>query len=154
MEGFLKKAIAIITANRWVLLILTIGLVLLLMPSFESEPEETVAVTEKADLQQELAEILGAIEGVGQVKVMLTVEMGERIIYQNDESGTSSDTVIITDEDRAQQGLVQQILSPTYRGAIIVCQGGGSPAVQLKVVEAVSRITGLTTDKITVLKMK
>lgn len=154
MEGFLKKAIAIITANRWVLLILTIGLVLLLMPSLESEPEETVAVTEKADLQQELAEILGAIEGVGQVKVMLTVEMGERIIYQNDESGTSSDTVIITDEDRAQQGLVQQILSPTYRGAIIVCQGGGSPAVQLKVVEAVSRITGLTTDKITVLKMK
>lgn len=154
MEGFLKKAIAIITANRWVLLILTIGLVLLLMPSLESEPEETVAVTEKADLQQELAEILGAIEGVGQVKVMLTVEMGERIIYQNDESGTSLDTVIITDEDRAQQGLVQQILSPTYRGAIIVCQGGGSPAVQLKVVEAVSRITGLTTDKITVLKMK
>ena len=46
------------------------------------------------------------------------------------------------------------VLSPTYLGAVIVCQGGDSPTVKLAIVEAVSNATGLSADKITVLKMK
>ena len=39
-------------------------------------------------------------------------------------------------------------------GAIIVCQGGDSPTVRLNIVEAVSNVTGIGSDRITVLKMK
>ena len=89
---------------------------------------------------------------------MLTVKTGETIVYQNDEdiSGGSirQDTVIITDGDRVQSGLVQHIVAPEYRGAIVVCEGADKPEVRLHIIEAVASVTGLGTDKISVLKMK
>jgi stage III sporulation protein AG len=79
-------------------------------------------------------------------------------VYQtdSDSSGDSSrlDTVIITDGDRAQNGLIQQVLPATYLGAIIVCEGGDRAEVRLAIAEAVSHFTGLGMDRISVLKMK
>jgi len=49
---------------------------------------------------------------------------------------------------------VQQVNPPTYLGAVIVCQGADSASVRLAIVSAVGSVTGLSTDKITVLKMK
>ena len=45
-----------------------------------------------------------------------------------------------------------RILSPTYRGALVVCQGGDRADVRLAVIEAVSVLTGLSSDRITVAK--
>ena len=50
--------------------------------------------------------------------------------------------------------MVRQILSPEYLGAVVVCQGANDVQVRLAVVEAVSKVTGLGADKISVLKMK
>ena len=78
--------------------------------------------------------------------------------YQKNTDQTSDalreDTVLVTDESRTEQGLIRQVLPPQYRGAVIVCQGGDRASVRLNIVEAVSAVTGLTSDKITVLKMK
>ena len=41
-----------------------------------------------------------------------------------------------------------------YLGVIVVCEGADSPAVRLAIVEAVSDVTGLGADRISVLKMK
>ena len=62
--------------------------------------------------------------------------------------------MILTDGSRAQQALVEQVIPPVYLGAVVLCQGAGSAAVRLSVVEAVSRATGLSTNQIVVLKMK
>ena len=92
------------------------------------------------------------------MQVLLTVAAGEQTIYHSDENSTDTsvrlETVIITDSQRNQQALVQQVLPESYRGAIVVCQGADSPAVKLAIVEAVSRATGLGADSISVLKMK
>ena len=93
---------------------------------------------------------------------MLTESMGEEIHYQTDEDQTvsadsdscRSDTVIVTGEDRGQSGLIRKVNPPTYRGAIVVCQGADRAAVRLAIVEAVSAVTGLGADRISVLKMK
>lgn len=155
MDAAISKIRAFIKNNWYLALILGVGIVLMLMPSGkENTGEPAAAVQESPDLQSELAEILGAMDGVGRVKVLLTVAAGEQVIYQLDESSTSTDTVLITDDSRTEQGLIRQVIPPTYRGAIVVCQGADSPAVRLAVVEAVSRVTGLRTDNITVLKMK
>ena len=61
---------------------------------------------------------------------------------------------MITDSGRNQTGLIRQINPPVYLGAVIVCQGGDKPAVKLAVAEAVSRVTGLRSHQIVVLKMK
>lgn len=148
----LKKAI---TKYRWALLVAAVGVLLMLLPtSSEAEPQEPEIIQEETvSLARELEEILSRIDGVGQVKVLLSIAEGERTIYQYDE-GTGLDTVIITDENRAQTPVVQQVLPPVYQGAVIVCQGAGSASVKLMVVEAVAAVTGLRSDQISVLKMK
>lgn len=150
---------------RYALLILLIGLVLMWLPEGESAEQE-LTVTEEAEktveLEQRLEEILSQIEGAGKVSVLLTVRSGESVVYQTDEdsnvtadsSDMKLDTVIITDSDRAEQGLIRQVNPPVYLGAVVVCQGANSAAVKLAIVEAVSNATGLGADKITVLKMK
>ena len=155
METALKKIKTLLKSNWYVIVIIALGIFLLLLPSDSNAPEEEAIVTQPpTNLQQELSQILSQIQGVGQVQVLLTVAEGERFVYQTDESSTSIDTVIVSDENRVESGLICQVIPPTYRGAIVVCQGADRPEVQLKVVEAVSKVTGLGSDRITVLKMK
>jgi stage III sporulation protein AG len=155
MESALKKLTAFLKANWYVIVIIGVGVFLLLLPFGTNEGEEPLEKTPQTrDLQQELTQILSQIQGVGDVQVLLTVAEGERFVYQTDENGTSIDTVIVSDENRVESGLICQVIPPSYRGAIIVCQGADRPEVQLRVVEAVSKVTGLGSDRITVLKMK
>ena len=149
---------------KYVLLVLAVGIILMLIPS--QREEKTQQETEKPQLQQtdisdRLSEILMKIDGAGKVEVMLTLSQGEQTLYQQNESvsgGESEnydrDTVIITDENRGQSGLIQQVNPPKYQGAIIVCQGADRAGVRLSIIEAVSKVTGLGTDRISVLKMK
>lgn len=156
-----KKAAELFGKYKYGLLILALGLILMCLPSGKTEDsseEIPPQATEQADPASELEQILSQIEGVGKVKVMLTRAKGEEVYYQADtdqsEDTLRSDTVIITDADRAQSGLIRRTDPPTYLGAIVVCQGAERPSVCLAVVEAVGNVTGLSSDRISVLKMK
>ncbi len=154
----------LLTQYKYPVLILLLGLVLMLLPrttetQVEEIPAETVGY---ADLGEQLEAILRQIEGAGEVRVLLTEQLGRETVYQTDtrsdsgESGSSlsADTVLVEDESRTETGLVRQTLEPVYRGAVILCQGADSPGVKLAIVEAVRCATGLRTDQISVLKMK
>ena len=150
LGGFLKK-------YKYVFWVALLGIFLMLLPESTPHQEQPVIPeTVPEDLEGELARILSAIQGVGRAEVLLTEATGENVVYQTDtaQNSTNLDTVIVRDGDRVENGLVKQILPPKYRGALIVCTGGDSPAVRLKVVEAVKSVTGLPSDCITVLKMK
>lgn len=156
---FLKK-------YRWAMIILLAGIVLMLLPEGErqekspSVPVQTTPVP--STLQEELETLLTKVEGAGKVKVLLSEAVGEQVHYQTDDnqadtdtsSDTRSDTVIITSADRNQSGLVYRVDPPIYLGAIVLCQGADRAAVKLAIVDAVGTITGLSSDKISVLKMK
>lgn len=144
---------------KYLVLVLLVGVGLMLIPSRNEEKSTKGVVKENStqipSITEELEGILSNIKGAGKVKVMLTVKMGEQTIYQTDSPASDrQDTVIITDEDRAQNGLIQQVVSPVYRGAIILCQGADNANVCLAIKEAVSKVTGLDTSEISVLKMK
>ncbi len=165
LSGVWQKAKEFIMKYKYVLLVGVIGIGLLLIPG---EMDENITISmgsesqeSQQDIAEQLAEILSHIKGAGRVEVMLTVAKGQQIVYQEDETNSSgetgtgkTETVIITDGDRAQSGLVQQVLSPVYQGAIIVCQGADQPSVRLAIVQAVSNLTGLGADKISVVEMK
>ena len=128
----------------------------------EKEPAQPVSVSQEPSLQDSLTEILGQISGAGNVKVLLTQSAGEETIYQvNENSATEEtsrnirrETVLISGTGREESGLVRQVKAPTYLGAVIVCQGADNAAVRLSIVEAVKSATGLSSDRISVLKMK
>lgn len=160
------KIIDAIKQYRFVLLIVVLGVGLMVLPNGERRDEkesETVTEPEKPDLALQLTEVLREMDGVGQVRVLLTTAAGEETVYQSDSDVTRQsegntaqhqNAVIISKADRSEAGMIRQIIPPKYLGAVVVCQGGDDPAVRLSVAEAVSVATGLGTDQITVLKMK
>lgn len=140
--------------------VLLAGIVLLTLPVGEKEAVSEPVCTE-ASVQDSLEEILEMISGAGKVSVLLTQSAGEETVYQIDEevSGSGSDnsrrqTVLVSGTGREETGLIRQVRAPTYLGAVVVCQGADNASVRLAVVEAVKSATGLTADRISVLKMK
>ena len=153
-----KQLIGYIKKYQYVLLVALVGVFLMLVPQKQEEPRmQAVSYSEipaAPDLETELAEILGKISGVGKAEVLLTEASGADTIYQTDSTQSHWDTVTILGTNREEQGLVKQVLPPVYLGAIVACRGGDNAGVRLKVVEAVKSVTGLSSDCITVLKMK
>ena len=151
---------------RFPALILLLGILLMTLPTKEKKAAEPVQTEgpniSQTDLQGALEDILCLIQGAGKVRVLLTEAAGEQTLYQTDEdlqtNGESEsirqDTVLLTDSAREEAGLIRQIIPPVYQGAVILCQGADSAAVRLAIIQAVASATGLTSDKITVLKMK
>lgn len=157
-----SRVLSIIKEYKYAAIILAVGLILMILPSKKTtsapstQQEKEVATTQP--LQDSLSSILSSMEGAGKVKVLLTQSQGERTIYQTDvqegENDIKESTVIISGTGKEQMGLVKQTLAPKYLGAVVLCQGADNASVRLAIVEAVSSATGLSTDKITVLKMK
>lgn len=158
LESGRQQFLTYISKYRYVLAVLLVGLIIMLLPENKQEHSTTVTQEEivKEDLQEELSQILSRIVGVGKCQILLTEASGTNTIYQTDvgQNGMNIDTVILTDSDREEFGLVKQVLSPVYRGAVVVCQGADSASVRLAVVDAVKSVTGLSSDCISVLKMK
>ena len=123
------RLLGLLLKNRWVLLVLALGLVLLLLPRSSNAAGTQPAPASPAEenrgdalassgipLETEsrrLAVLLSAIRGVGQAEVLLSGQ-----------------------------------------GAVVVCPGGDDPAVRLFVTDAVSVYTGLGSDKIRVIAGK
>ena len=143
---------------KYPILVVLVGLGLLLLPTRETEtPSVPVETVREASLEQRLEELLAQIEGAGAVRVLLTEDVGRETLWQtDDQSDTDSvreDTVIVEDADRNETGLVRRTSEPSYRGAVILCQGADAPSVKLAIVEAVRCVTGLGADQISVQKM-
>lgn len=153
IRAFFKK-------SRAAVLVLLCGIVLMCLPSGKkdtqaAQPAETV---HDQTMEEALEEILSQVAGAGSVRVLLSGQTSETTHFQTDDTQDGEslrrETVLSTGDNRVQTALVRQTEAPTYRGAVIVCQGADSPAVRLAIVEAVAAATGLTTNRITVLKMK
>ena len=154
-----EKAVDFIKKYRYVILVLLVGIALMLIPENEEQEITTVqteTINDSQILETRLEDVLSQINGAGQVRVVLTTISQEEMIYQTDQDGEGKrvTTVTVSDGQRNETGLVRQVISPKYRGAVVVCQGADDPVVRLAIVEAVSNATGLGSDRISVLKMK
>ena len=162
--AFQKKISAIFDKYKYVLLVVILGLVLMLWPSGK-EPVQSVQLpsqpVQQISITEELCTILGQIRGVGRVRVMITEQSGSETHYQTDESGaqnadsiTNDRRTVLISSGGTEAGLIKSVSAPVYQGAIVVCQGADDPAVRLAVSQAVASVTGISTDRISVLKMK
>lgn len=162
-----NRILAVIGKYKYVWIVLLTGVILMMLPgkdirSSDVQTQQSTENTEDTTIEDRLEEILGQIAGAGRVKVMLTVAQGERTIYQTDSTYEQSDdntdsrtqTILITDSQRNETGLVYQKNPPVYQGAIVLAQGADDPTVKLAIAEAVSDVTGLGVDKISILKMQ
>lgn len=168
--GILKKlrqAFGRIGKYKYALIVLLAGVFLMLLPGKEestpsAEASAGTETSELSEMQDALAKLLSKIDGAGRVEVLLSLEYGAESFYQSDEKTSASGdtesreqtTVLYQPESAQRLPSVRKTRFPVYRGAVIVCEGAGSPSVELAIVQAVSRLTGLGSDKISVIKMK
>ena len=151
---------------KYAIVILLVGIALMLVP-FQRirtpEPEVVEKITEDTvSLQKQLEQVLSCVSGVGNVKVMLCEAYGEETVFQTNEDYSSSDQsesrntecVTILDSARNEHAVIKQIIPPKYQGAIVICQGADDPKIRLSITNALSKVTGLGSDRIAVLKMK
>lgn len=153
-----RKLSAFAGKYKYVLIILLAGLILLLLPSgsrTKAEPaaaQPLAAQTQTQTIQteeQRLAQLLRQISGAGQVQVLLSYRCSAERELATDDSGQPA---VISAGGGAQAAVELRTVSPQYLGAVVVCDGADAPQVQLAVTQAVAQFTGLSTDRISVLK--
>lgn len=156
-----KDLLIILKKYRFTAIVILLGILLILLPE-KTVTDRKLTQTEQAeeilDFQTELEDILSKIAGAGDVKVLLSEAAGQATLYQTDTHTGSSNiresTVLVTNAEREECGLIVQTNPPVYQGAVVLCQGADKATIRLSIVEAVKSATGLTSDCITVLKMK
>jgi len=140
-----------------VLIIAAVGLLLLLWP--QGGTDEAVPQTaqeqpyDAAILEEQLAQALSQISGVGRVIVAVRVDTDYTYEYATDDSQSGQSHVTVEDADGGEHPVIIRRLVPCCSGVLVVCDGGGSAGVRLAVTQAVSALTGLASDRIAVLKM-
>ena len=168
-----KKLLSGLKRYKYVALVILIGLALLLIPTKSTQKKtdpETKQTNDEAaflaDVEQRLALTLAQMQGAGEVRVMLTLKTGAETRYQTDvstatETGQSGErssreqkTVILSTGSAYDEAAVSAVEYPRFQGALILCQGADDPSVKLNCINAVSALTGLKSDQITVVKMK
>ena len=122
-----------------------------------------------AKLENKLTDIVGSIAGAGDCKVMVTLENGIQYVYAQEEkisenktqdstnsttrtqeSGDQQRTYLIVDGGSGKQALVVTEVQPTIKGVVVVCQGGDIPAVQQRIINAVTTALAVNSTRVCV----
>lgn len=144
------------------------------------KPEQGASETAKAyesyekEMEARLENTLKYMDGVGAVKVMVTLKNSEEDVVEKDQPGQRSNTVqsepgggsssanayeneestvYVTDGEGRQTPYVVKRIEPTVEGVLVVAQGGGSAEVSKNITEAIEALFGIEPHKIKVVKM-
>lgn len=150
---------------KLVLILAVVGLVLVAWPTQRSATsgpdtqgqeaeEESFSVEE---LEQRLAQAISRIQGAGDATVLLSLDQGvervlaeDRVEEQGEKESSQEQTTVICDGEDGEEVVLLTQYYPSFRGALVVCPGGDDPQVQLAITQAVSALTGLGSDRITI----
>jgi len=166
----------VINTYKYLIIIVAVGLIILMLPS--SNDDEKEASEKKIDalfdietFENRIENILKNGEGIGRVNVVLTIKSGMEYVYAEEtklntreqmESGDRSDInkdsdkrpSILSNSDGGEEPVVVKTIYPEFLGAAVVCDGADNPKVQMYITDVISSLTGVTSDRITIIKMK
>lgn len=166
-----SKISAVLAKYKYVIVVLATGLMLLGFPSNNEESaDETVKNMIEFDVaafEKRIENALSVCEGVGNVNIILSIESGAEKVYakeekrsirKSDEKTNESDSEgkpsIISEGSGKEVPVLIKERYPEFRGAVVVCDGAERTDVRTSVIEAVGALTGLSSDRISVVKMK
>lgn len=87
-------------------------------------------------MQNEIESIVESIEGVGEAKVLMTIENSVEYVYLENSSNTKTKEI-----------------EPIIRGVVVVCDGGDNPVTVQRVLSAVTKALNISTAKVCVTKL-
>ena len=154
------------------IILLVAGILLLLLSCgdfMKKEEESSVAVSkeEKTEetgesyrqaMERQVVELLSKVEGVGKTEVMITLSAGkEKVTLKDNETAegkSQEETVLVEDSERNSSPYVLQEKEPVPEGILVVCEGGGDPAISREIISAIQVLFHVEAHKIKVMKME
>lgn len=132
--------------------------------------QENNQMTEEEFVEYRLKNILKNIQGVGEVEVMITFEMGTEIIpasnttksidttEERDSNGGTriiaseniTETVVVSNESNKSKPLVLKEIKPQVNGVIVVAEGSENIEVKAKLYDAVKTVLQIPGHKVQV----
>lgn len=144
--------------NRLILIILIIGVIIMLFPSFiKSEPkyDKPSAVI---DEEERLCRILSEVNGAGKVSVMITYYGTTEKDIAYEVKTASSDGIRASEDKKAvMSGSEPMVVKETYpdvKGVIVTAQGAESAAVKRKLTEAVTAALDIPEYRVCICRSK
>ncbi|MCI8584870.1 MAG: stage III sporulation protein AG [Lachnospiraceae bacterium] len=122
------------------------------------EQTESQSQSYEEQMEAKLQELLGAVEGVGEVKVMLTFEGSSEKEVEKDVSlsgeDESQETVYEEHSGSERTPYVTSEKNPKVAGVLVIAQGGGSSRIRQEILEAAQALFGIDAHKIKIMKME
>lgn len=112
------------------------------------DPENISQESYRLQLQEQLADMLSNMSGVGRAEVLVTIRGSEAYHYAQE-----ADSRYVTVGGSQKEALVESISHPEITGVIVACEGGSRSTVQETVYQAVSVACGLHTTQIYVTQL-
>lgn len=169
MNKKLKAAAQRLKKDKKLLLITALGLCGMLLLLFSSavgsgggaKVQEESAEGLQKSMTQELEKLLGSVQGVGRVRVLITLDSLTENIYvknrqeEEDENGSKlSEDYVIIENANVSGGLASKQIMPAVRGVAVCCEGAASALVRQEVTNTVAAAYGIATSRIWVTKMQ
>lgn len=105
--------------------------------------------------EQEFRALIEHIDGVSNVRVMLTLECLNEYVYAQNGTGKEAYTYLtVSDSSNDESPVLIKEISPRIRGVGVVCKGGSNPAIQLKIIELCCSVFGISSNCVSVVEGK
>ena len=181
--GFIKKILKDEKKVKLILVIGGIGMALIFLSQFVGKAEgktfdvskissQTTDLSEYAEkLEAKLYDMVSNISGVGEAKIMVTLESGVEYVYANEEKkntdltrdsdGKNSktqekdnyeQTLILTKNGNQEGAILKTQIEPKVKGVVVVCTGGENALVQQMVTEAVKTALDIDSNRVCITK--
>lgn len=171
MKKAVEKILEKIKRDKKIAAIVCVGLAGIIMLSFSeimpakkdsSDKESEESATDirdgyEEDIEKRLTKIVSEINGAGRTEVMVTLDSGDENVYavkEKSNDGTKEREYIVIDSDDNESGLLLKVIEPEIRGVAVICEGADSASVRQEIISTVSAVLGITTNRISIAKIK
>lgn len=127
----------------------------------ENGQSEDISAEERSyeqEMERKLEELLGQVQGVGQVRVMLTFQgTGEKKVEKDASASAEEHREETVYEERGSSERTPYVTSesnPKVEGVLVIAQGGGNSRIRQEILEAAQALFGVDAHKIKIMKME
>ena len=151
MNEWVKKWLPEIKKYWYVPMMVLLGFVMMTQQFKQPEAVE-VSEQDTADMfisktELRVTEMLRSVEGAGECIVTITLSSGGKKEYVREDGNV----LVITDEDGNQSAVISKENAPEIAGVTVASKGAESVTVRTNIIQAVSTLLGIGTNKICVI---
>ncbi len=153
MNELIQKWLPEVKKYWFIPIMVVVGILLMNQPTFQKSVQTAATVdTDTPFVEQteaRVVEMLRNVEGAGECRVTITLASGAAKEYVRE----NGNVLVITDKEGNQSAVIARENTPEIAGVTVASKGAGSVKVRNDIIESVSTVLGIGTNKIYVVTM-